>query len=113
MSYIPEYIQGVAGSHDALQDSGLQVSLVKREQQQHLPLIIQTIGRINIKRIIDSAIDTDLALLDIKPAPKEVSCVNIASPLWEMFAVCDELNETVILTADTKGDYLHLIGTKR
>jgi hypothetical protein len=100
-------IQGVAGSHDALHDSGLQVNLVKRELLQHLPLNYTNNRTYKYQGIIGPAIETDLALLDIKPAPKEVSCVNIASPLWEMFAVCDELNETVILTADTKDDYLH------
>jgi hypothetical protein len=39
--------------------------------------------------------------LDIKPAPTEVGCMNIATPLREIFAVCEELNEDIILTADT------------
>jgi hypothetical protein len=29
------------------------------------------------------------------------NCVNIGPPLREIFAVCDELNERIILTADT------------
>jgi hypothetical protein len=50
---------------------------------------------------VGPAIETDLALLDIKPAPTEVGCMIIAPPLREIFAVCDELNEDIILTADT------------
>jgi hypothetical protein len=100
LSYVPICIQGVTGNHDALNDSGSQVNLIKRDLLQQLPEI-QTTGRVSIKGIVGPAIETDLALLDIKPAPTEVGCTNIAPPLREIFAVCDELNEDIILTADT------------
>jgi hypothetical protein len=67
---------------------------------QQLPEI-QTNGRVSIKGIVGPAIEADLALLDIKPAPMEVGYTNIATPLREILAVCDELNEDIILTADT------------
>jgi hypothetical protein len=60
-----------------------------------------TAGRISIKGIIGPAIETDLVSLEIKPAPTDDDCVNIAPHLTEIFAVCDELNEGIILTADT------------
>jgi hypothetical protein len=100
LSYVPICIQGVTGNHDALNDSGSQVNLIKRDLLQQLPEI-QTTGRVSIKGIVGPAIETDLALLDIKLAPTEVGCMNIAPPLREIFAVCDELNEDIILTADT------------
>jgi hypothetical protein len=100
LSYVPICIQGVTGNHEALNDSGSQVNLIKRDLLQQLPEI-QTTGRVSIKGIVGPAIETDLALLDIKPAPTEVGCTNIAPPLREIIAVCDELNEDIILTADT------------
>jgi hypothetical protein len=100
LSYVPICIQGVTGNHDALNDSGSQVNLIKRYLLQQLPEI-QTTGCVGIKGIVGPAIETDLVLLDIKPAPTEVGCTNIAPPLREIFAVCDELNEDIILTADT------------
>jgi hypothetical protein len=100
LSYVPIGIQGVTGNHDALNDSGSQVNLIKRYLLQQLPEI-QTTGRVSIKGIVGPAIETDLALLHIKPAPTEVGCMNIAPPLREIFAVCDELNEDIILTEDT------------
>jgi hypothetical protein len=78
----------------------LKVNLIKRDLLQQLPEI-QTTGRASIKGIVGPAIETDLALLDIKPAPTEVGCMNIAPPLRDIFAVCDQLNEDIILTADT------------
>jgi hypothetical protein len=102
LSYVPICIQGVTGNHDALNDSdnGSQVNLIKRDLLQQLPEI-QTTGRVSIKGIVGPAIETDLALLDIKPAPTEVGCTNIAPPLREIFAVFDERNEDIILTAYT------------
>jgi hypothetical protein len=100
LSYVPICIQRVTGNHDALNDNWLQVNLIERDLLQQLPEI-QTTGRVGIKGIMGPAIETDLALLDIKPAPTEVGCTNIAPPLGEIFAVCDELNEDIILTADT------------
>jgi len=37
----------------------------------------------------------------VSPVATEDNCVNIAPPLSELFAVCDDLNEHIILTADT------------
>ena len=37
----------------------------------------------------------------MSPVATEANCVNIAPPLSELFAVCDDLNEQIILTADT------------
>ncbi len=67
---------------------------------QHLPEV-PTMGRIGIKGIVGPALQTDVALLQIKPAPTTAGCVNIAPSLSEVFAVCDDLNEDVILTAET------------
>jgi len=51
---------------------------------------MQTVGRIVIRGAFGAPVQTDVALLSIKPA---VSDTNTAPPLDVMFAVCDELNE--------------------
>jgi hypothetical protein len=79
LSYVPICIQRVTGNHEALNDSDSQVNLIKRDLLQQLPEI-QTTGRVSIKGIVGSAIETDLALLDIKPALTEVGCMIIAPP---------------------------------
>jgi len=58
-------------------------------------------GRINIKGVVGPAVETDLTMLDISPTASEPGVVNIAHSLREIFAVCDGLNENVILMADT------------
>ena len=62
---------------------------------------MQTVGRIAIRGSYGNAIQTDVALLSIKPAVSDSNEVNIAPPLEVMFAICDELNERIILTSDT------------
>ena len=52
-----------------------------------------SVGRISIKGIVGPAIETDLDSLNIKPTPTDSDCINIAPPLTEVFAVCDELND--------------------
>jgi hypothetical protein len=92
LTYIPICVRGVTRCHDALHDSGSQVNLIKRELLRQLPEM-PTAGRISIKGIVGPAIETDLVSLEIKPAPTDDNCVNIAPHLTEIFAVCDELNE--------------------
>jgi len=99
LTYIPVCIQGIPSCHDALHDSGSQVNLIKRDLLRQLPNM-PSVGRISIKGIVGSAIETDLVSLNIKPTPTDSDCINIAPPLTEVFAVCDELNEGIILTAD-------------
>jgi len=56
---------------------------------------------IKIKGVIGPAVDTALTILDTSPAAMDADTINIALPLRELFAVCEELNENIILTADT------------
>jgi hypothetical protein len=100
LTYIPICVRVVTRCHDALHDSGSQVNLIKSELLRQLPEM-PTAGRISIKGIVGPAIETDLVSLEIKPAPTDDNCVNIAPHLTEIFAVCDELNEGIILTDDT------------
>lgn len=100
LNYIPIAIHGIDGIHDALHDSGSEINLIKRDMLQrlaHLP----SHGRVKIRGVVGPAVETDIVLLDVTPTATEVNCVNIAPPLREIFAVCDELNESIILTADT------------
>jgi hypothetical protein len=57
MSHVPICIQGVTDNHDALNDNGSQVNLIKRDLLQQLPEI-QTTGRVSIKGIVGPAIET-------------------------------------------------------
>ena len=53
------------------------------------------------KGVVGPVAETDLTLLDISPTASEAGFINIAPPFREVFAICDGLNENVILTADT------------
>ena len=84
----------------ALNDSGSEINLIHRNLVQKLTQLPSR-GRVKIKGIVGPAVETDIVLLDVSPAATEAKCVNIAPPLSELFAVCDDLNEQIILTADT------------
>jgi len=62
---------------------------------------MQTVGRSAIRGAFGAPVQTDVALLSIKPTVFDNNEVNIAPPLEVMFAVCDELNERIIITSDT------------
>jgi len=51
--------------------------------------------------VIGPAVETALTILDISPATMDADTINIVPPLREVFAVCEGLNENIILTADT------------
>ena len=118
LTYVPVCIEGIPNCQDALHDSGSQVNLIKRELLQQIP-DMPAVGRISIKGIVGPAIETDLVSLNIKPAPQDIDCINIAPHATEIFAVCDELNEGIILTADavkrltTLSDYDSLIAVNQ
>ena len=100
LNYVQVNIHGISGNHAALHDNGSEINLINRELLQKLPNL-PTIGRIMIKGVMGPAVETDVAYVDISPAPSEANCVNVAPHLREVFAICDGLNENIILTADT------------
>jgi hypothetical protein len=91
LTYVPECIKGSEGVHDALHDSGSKVSLFQRDVLQELTYLPSQ-GRVKIKGVVGPAVETDIVLLDLSPIATDDNCVNIAPPLHEIFAVCDELN---------------------
>jgi hypothetical protein len=93
-------VQGVTGTCRALHDGGLEINLINRELLTQLPEV-PTMGRIGIKGIVGPAVQTDVALLEIKLASTAAGCVNKAPALSEVFAICNNLNEDIILTLDT------------
>ena len=97
---MPVQIKGIDHVHNALNDSGSEINLIRRSLVQQLTQLPSR-GRVKIKGIVGPAVETDIVLLDVSPAATETNCVNIAPPLSELFAVCDDLNEPIILTADT------------
>jgi Zinc knuckle len=99
LKYVKVAIDGVDNNLDALNDSGSQINLTRRSIVPEDKM--QTVGRIAIRGAFGAPVQTDVALLSIKPAVSDINEVNIALPLEVMFAVCDELNERIILTSDT------------
>jgi hypothetical protein len=100
LNYVDVVIHGIQGVHTALHDTGSEINLINRKFVERLPNL-PTIGRIKIKGVIGPAVDTDITLLDISPTASDADSINIAPPLREVFAICDGLNENIILTADT------------
>ena len=99
LKYVKVAIDGIDHSLNALNDSGSQINLIRRSIIPENKM--QTVGRIAIRGAFGDAIQTDVALLSIKPAVSDNNEVNIAPPVEVMFAICDELNERIILTSDT------------
>ena len=99
LQYIHISIDGISGTFAALQDSGSQVNLISRSLLSNDSL--KSIGRISIRGAFGAPVQTDVVMLAIKPAAVGQHVVNIAPAYEILFAVCDELNEQVILTADT------------
>jgi hypothetical protein len=104
---VPVRIQGIDDVLNALNDSGSEINLIRRSLVQQMDQIPSR-GRVKIKGIVGPAVETDIVLLNVSPVATEAHCVNIAPPLSELFAVCDDLNEQVILTADTVNRLLPL-----
>jgi hypothetical protein len=100
LNYVPMCIKSIGGVHDALHDSGSQVNLIQRDVLQELTYLPPE-GRDKIKSIVGPAVETDIILLDLSPVATYNNGTNIAPPLRENFAAFDELNERIILTADT------------
>ena len=100
LHYLPVSIRGINGIQQALNDSGSEINLIERTLIDHITQLPSQ-GRVKIKGIVGPAVETDIVLLDVSPVALEADCRNIAPPLREIFAVCDDLNEQIILTADT------------
>jgi len=98
-------IHGIQGTQTALHDNGSEINLINREFVEQLPNL-PSMGRIKIK---GPAVETALSILDMNPAAMDANTINIAPPLREVFAVCEGLNENIILTADTVNRLVALI----
>ena len=92
----PVHIQGIDHVRYSLNDSGPEINLIHRNLMQQLDSLPSRV-RVNIKGTVGPAVETDIVLLDVSPAVTEANCVNIAPPLNELFAVCDELDESIVL----------------
>ena len=99
MKYVKVAIDGVDVDIEALHDSVSPVNLIRRsiipEGQR------QAVGRMVVREAFGAPVQTDVVLLSIKPAVSGTNEIHIAPPLVVMFAVCEELNQRIILTADT------------
>jgi hypothetical protein len=99
LQYVRISIDGLDGDIVALHDSGSQINLIRRsllpEDQR------QSVSKIGIRGAFGAPIQTEVVMLAIKPAVLESYEVNIAPAYETLFAVCEELNEQIILTADT------------
>jgi hypothetical protein len=99
LKYVKVAIDRVDNNLDALNDSGSQINLIRGSIVPDDKL--QTVGRIAIRGAFGAPVQTDVALLPIKPAVSDNNEINIAPPLEVRFALCDELNERIILTSNT------------
>jgi hypothetical protein len=99
LQYVRIPIDGLDGDFVALHDSGSQINLIRRsllpDDQQ------QSVGKIGIRRAFGASIQTEVVMRAIKPAVHENYEVNVAPAYETLLAVCEELNEQIILTADT------------
>ncbi|HNJ38603.1 MAG TPA: RNase H-like domain-containing protein [Nitrosomonas sp.] len=100
LNYIPIRLQGIDGVHNALHDSGSEINLINRNVLKQC-MTLPSMGRVKIKGVVGPAVETDIVSLEVNSIASDNYCRNIAPPLREIFAVCDDLNEGVILTADT------------
>jgi hypothetical protein len=97
LNYVPVQVKGIDHVHNALNDSGSEINLIRRSLVQQLTQLSSR-GRVKIKGIVGPAVETDIVLLDVSPAATETKSVNITPPLSELFAVCDDLNEPIIMS---------------
>jgi hypothetical protein len=100
LNYVLVQIKGIDHVHNALNDRGSAINLIRRSLVQLLTQLPSR-GRVKIKGIVGPAVETAIVLLDVSPAATETNWVNIAPPLSELSAVRDDLNEPIISTADT------------
>jgi hypothetical protein len=83
----------------ACSESGTQVNLIHRSLIPEEKL--ESVGQIAIRGAFGSPVHSEVVMLAVKPATSAPHEVNIAPSREVLFAVCEDLNEQVILTADT------------
>ena len=88
LKYVKVATDGVDHDLNAMNDSGSQINLIRRSIIPQNK--IQTVGRIAIRWSNGNAIQTNVALLSIKPAVSKSNENNTGPPLEVMFAICDE-----------------------
>jgi hypothetical protein len=98
---VPVQIKGIDHVRNALNDSGSEIKLIRHRSRVQQLTQLPSRGRVKIKGIVGPAVEIDIVMLDASPVATETNCVNIAPPWSKLFAVCDDLNEPVNLTADT------------
>jgi hypothetical protein len=70
---VPVQIRGIDHEHNALNDSGSEITLIRRSLVQQLTQLSSR-GRVKIKGIVGPAVETDIVLLDImSPAATETN----------------------------------------
>jgi hypothetical protein len=99
LDYVRINIVGIPGTFAALNDSGTQVNLIHRLLIPEEKL--KSVGQIAIRGAFGSPAHSEVVMLAVKPATSAPHEVNIAPSREVLFAVCEDLNEQVILTADT------------
>jgi hypothetical protein len=99
LDYVRINIVGVPDTFAALNDSGTQVNLIHRSLTPEEKL--KSVGQIAIRGAFGSPVHSEVVMLAVKPATSAPNEVNVAPSREVLFAVCEDLNEHVILTADT------------
>jgi hypothetical protein len=92
-------VDGITRDLMALHDSGSQINLIRRSLLPDDKL--KSVGRVCNRGAFGAPIQTEVVMLAIKPTVVEHYEVNIAPAQDALFAVCEDLVQQVILTADT------------
>jgi hypothetical protein len=99
LDYVRINIVGIPDTFAALNDSGTQVNLIHRSLIPEEEL--KSVGQIAIRGAFGSPVHSEVVMLAVKPATSAPHEFNIAPSREVLFAVCEDLNEQAILTADT------------
>ena len=86
LQFMPVLINGIAEPLQGLKDNGARIGVIQRRLVDGLNL--QHVGRITIQGILGDSLETDLVMVEIKPAAS-AGYENIAPFIPIVFATCD------------------------
>ena len=86
LQFMPVLINGIAEPQQGLKDNGARIGVIQRRLVDGLNL--QHVGRITIQGILGDSLETDLVMVEIKPAAT-AGYENIAPYIPIVFATCD------------------------
>jgi hypothetical protein len=104
LQFMPVLINGIAESLQGLKDNGARIGVIQRRLVDGLNL--QHVGRITIQGILGDSLETDLVMVEIKPAAT-AGYENIAPYIPVVFATCDIATGHDLILSETIVRQLH------